>query len=130
MVIGIGIDLVEIARAERLLAAKGERAHRRLFTEGEVGYASARPEPARHFAARLAAKEAAYKALAGNALARSIGWREIEVVMDDGRPTLVLHGFARQRADELGVTRILVSMTHSEGVAGAVVVLEGVGGRG
>jgi holo-[acyl-carrier protein] synthase len=125
MVIGLGIDLVEIARVERMLAEKGERVHRRLFTPDEVAYACARTQPARHFAARLAAKEAAFKALAGNALARGIGWRDIETVMDDGRPTIVLHGRAAERAAELGVTRVLVSLSHSEGMATAVVVVEG-----
>ena len=124
MVIGLGIDLVEIARVERMLEGKEERVHRRLFTAREVAYACARSQPARHLAARLAAKEAAFKALAGNALARGIGWRDIEVVMDDGRPALELHGLARRRADEMGVARMLVSLTHSEGTAGAVVVLE------
>lgn len=125
MVIGLGIDLVEIARVERMLDGKEERVHRRLFTEREVAYALARTQPARHLAARLAAKEATFKALAGNALARGIGWRDIEVVIVDGRPTIELHGLARRRADEMGVARMLVSLTHSEGTAAAVVVLEG-----
>ena len=125
MVIGLGIDLVEIGRVERMLADKGDRVHRRLFTPGEVAYACARAQPARHFATRLAAKEATFKALAGSALARGIGWRDIETVMDEGRPTIVLHGCAAERAAELGVLRALVSLTHSEGMAAAVVVLEG-----
>ena len=125
MVIGIGIDLVDIARVVRLLHGKEERVERRLFTFREVDYANARPEPARHFAARLAAKEATFKALAGNDLARAVGWRDIEVVIrSDGRPELLLHGHSRRRADELGVSRALISLTHSETTAGAVVVLE------
>ena len=127
MVVGLGMDLVEVARIERLLhGEKGERALRRLFTEREVGYARRRPHPAQHFAARFAAKEAAYKALSGDdAVARAVGWRDIEVVPTvDGRPTLVFHGFAAQRAERLGVARVLVTLTHTDGVAGAVVVLE------
>lgn len=124
MIAGIGIDLVDIARVDRLLNAKGERALRRLFTADEVAYALARPLPAQHLAARLAAKEAAFKALAGNALARGIGWREIEVVRGDERPTLKLHGRAAERAAELGVTTIWVTLTHSMTTAGAMVVLE------
>lgn len=124
MIAGVGIDLVDIARVDRLLDAKGERALRRLFTADEVAYALARPLPAQHLAARLAAKEAAFKALSGNSLARGIGWKEIEVVRGDEHPTLTLHGRAADRAAELGVTSIWVSLTHSATTAGAVVVLE------
>lgn len=124
MIAGIGIDLVDIARVEKLLDAKGDRALRRLFTTDELEYALARARPAQHLAARLAAKEAAFKALAGNSLARGIGWREIEVVRGEHYPTLSLHGRAADRAAELGVSSILVSLTHSATTAGAVVVLE------
>lgn len=129
MIAGVGIDLVDIARVDRLLNAKGERALRRLFTADEVAYALARPLPAQHLAARLAAKEAAFKALAGNALARGIGWREIEVVRGDERPSLCLHGRAAERAAELGVTVIWVTLTHSATTAGAMVVLEAAGAQ-
>jgi holo-[acyl-carrier protein] synthase len=127
VIAGIGFDLVDIARVDRLLDAKGERALRRLFTASEVDYALSRPLPAQHLAARLAAKEAAFKALAGNSLARGIGWREIEVVRRDERPTLAFHGRAAERIAELGVTNVWVSLTHSGTTAGAMVVLE-VGG--
>ena len=127
MIAGLGIDLVDIARVQRLIDAKGEHALRRLFTADEVDYALSRALPAQHLAARLAAKEAAFKALAGNSLARTIGWREIEVVRGDHGPTLSLHGRAADRAAELGVTSIWVSLTHSATTAGATVVLETAG---
>ena len=126
MILGIGFDLVDIARVAALLADKGERAVARLFSPGETEYARARAEPARHFAARFAAKEAVYKALAGSEDARGIGWRDTEVVIEwDGRPRLVLHGRAAARAAALGVVRAHVSLTHADLVAGAMVVLEG-----
>ena len=121
---GVGIDLVDIARVDKLLDAKGERALRRLFTVDELEYALARARPAQHLAARLAAKEAAFKALAGNSLARGIGWREIEVIRGEHYPTLKFHGRAAERAAELGVTSVWVSLTHTATTAGAVVVLE------
>ncbi len=125
MILGLGIDLVDVARVQRLIDAKGERALARLFTEAEVAYARARARPAMHFAARLAAKEAAFKALAGSADARRIAWREVEVVVRaGGPPTLALHGRADFRAREIGVQHVHVSLTHTGATAGAVVVLE------
>ena len=125
MIVGIGVDLVDIERIERMLAEKGERAVRRLFSEEEARYCSARPRPAQHFAARLAAKEAAFKALAGNDLARAIGWRELEVVSRTHQaPILLLHGRAYDRASELGVVRVHLSLTHTDTSAAAFVVVE------
>ena len=125
MIVGIGVDLVDIERIERMLASKGERAVRRLFSEDEARYCSAKARPAQHFAARVAAKEAAFKALAGEPEARGIGWREIEVVPHgDGRPSLALHGLARTRADAMGVTAAWVTLSHSLTTAAAFVVLE------
>jgi holo-[acyl-carrier protein] synthase len=130
MIVGLGLDLVDIARVAQLVADKGERAMTRLFTEGEAAYAVKRADPARHLAARFAAKEAAYKALAGTEHARGIGWRDIEVVVEwDGRPTLRFHGRAAERAAELGVTHMHVSLTHADTTAAAVVVLEADAGR-
>jgi holo-[acyl-carrier protein] synthase len=125
VIVGLGVDLVEIARVRRLVESRGDRAMARLFTEGERAYAGYRADPARHLAARIAAKEAAFKALAGNDLARGIAWRELEVfAREDGGPLLRLHGRAERRAAELGVTRILVTISHTDRTAVAVVVLE------
>ncbi len=125
MIVGIGIDLVDVARMRRLLDRKGERALLRMFTEGERAYAATHPEPARQLAARAAAKEAAFKALAGNDLARGIGWRELEVVSRTHQaPILLLHGRAYERASELGVVRVHLTITHTDTTAGAFVVVE------
>jgi holo-[acyl-carrier protein] synthase len=125
MIVGLGIDLVDIARVERLLDAKGARVMARLFSDAEVAYATGRARPAMHLAARLAAKEAAFKALSGTDDARLIGWREVEVVAAAGRaPQLAFHGRAEARATELGVTSALLSLTHTDATAGAVVLLQ------
>ena len=125
MIVGLGVDAVDIARVDQLLTRHPLRAVARLFTAGEASYAGSRPDPIRHFAARLAAKEAAYKALEGNELARAIGWREIEVVAGhDGSPSLTLHGRAARRATEIGAARVWVSLTHSDNSAVAVVIVE------
>jgi len=125
MIVGVGIDLVDIQRMRRLLDRKGERALIRMFTEGERAYAATHPEPVRQLAARAAAKEAAFKALAGNDLARAIGWRELEVVSRTHQaPILLLHGRAYDRASELGVVRVHLSLTHTDTTAAAFVVVE------
>ena len=125
MILGIGVDIVEIDRMRQMIETSGEKLIKRIFTDGEARYALAHVEPALHFAARAAAKEATYKALSGNQLARGVGWREIEICLrEDGAPYLVLHGSAQERATELGVVRALVSLTHSKAAAVAVVVLE------
>ena len=125
MIAGVGIDLVDIARVERMLAQRGERLLDRLFTDAEVAYAFARARPAIHLAARLAAKEATFKALAGSDDARLIGWREVEVVPRDGHsPTLRLTGRADARARELAIRHLWLSLTHTDTAAAATVVLE------
>jgi holo-[acyl-carrier protein] synthase len=124
-VVGIGIDAVEIDRVGRMFADKGDRMLHRLFTGDELSYIKEKPLPAQHLAVRLAAKEAAYKALAGNDLARGIGWRDVEVVSrPDGAPVLRLHGRAEERFRELSGSAIHVSLTHSLTTAVAVVIVE------
>ncbi|HET9725306.1 MAG TPA: holo-ACP synthase [Gemmatimonadales bacterium] len=123
-VIGVGVDLVDLERIARLLASKGEHAMQRFFTDEERAYLSTRPEPTGHAAARIAAKEAVYKALQALPGARGVGWREIEVVRDaDGRPAIRLHGLAARLAAEHGGLTVQVSLTHSAVSAGAVAVV-------
>jgi holo-[acyl-carrier protein] synthase len=126
MIVGVGFDLVAIARVEQMLARKEQRALDRLFTAHEQQYALARARPAMHLAARLAAKEAAFKALTGSDEAKLIGWKEAEVVRgDEGPPVLHFTGRAEARAAELGVKRVHLTLSHTDEVAGGVVILEG-----
>jgi holo-[acyl-carrier protein] synthase len=125
VIVGVGFDLVAIARVEQMLARKEQRALDRLFTPHEQEYAMARARPAMHLAARLAAKEAVFKALTGSDDAKKIGWKEAEVRRgSEGPPVLVFSGRAEARAKELGVTRVHLTLSHTDEVAGAVVVLE------
>lgn len=125
-ILGVGIDLVDIDRVDRMLTRHGDRAVRRLLTEAEQAYCMQAKYPARHVAARLAAKEAAYKALQCDSDARAVGWRDSEVVLSDhGRPTLLLHGRATSAAERLNVSSALLSLTHSDRAAAAVVILVG-----
>lgn len=122
--IGLGIDLVDLERVRRMLEDKGEHAMHRLFTADERAYLATRPDPTGHAAARMAAKEAVYKAMQSLPGARAIGWRDIEVTRDEeGRPAIRLHGVAQQLAEEQGGVRIQVSLTHSSTAAGAVAVV-------
>lgn len=123
--IGVGVDLVEVSRVAAIISDKGSRVFERLLTPAERTYCESRPDPATHVAVRLAAKEAVYKALQGSDAARGIGWREIEVTRaEDGRPDVHLTGFAAARARELGVSRVLLSLSHTHLAAVAMVVLE------
>lgn len=124
--VGVGVDLVEVARVARLLSRKGDRALSRLLTDEERAYCMAQPAPAPHVAARLAAKEAVYKALQVDGAARAVGWRDTEVVRGpEGAPGVTLHGRARAAADRLGVKSVLISLSHTDTTAAAIVVLLG-----
>jgi holo-[acyl-carrier protein] synthase len=116
--IEIGVDIIEIARIERVLDRFGERFLRRIYTERErARYHGRVPE----LAVRFAAKEATMKALGTGV--RGIGWREIEILSNlRGKPVVILHGAARRRADQLGFRHLAVSLSHSRTVAIAVVV--------
>ncbi|MGE0441112.1 MAG: holo-ACP synthase [Gemmatimonadales bacterium] len=124
--IGLGIDVVDIARAEALLATHRKRVLERLLTDGELAYVESMPHPPRHLAVRLAAKEAVYKALQALPDARGIGWREIEVTRTaHGRPEIALNGTAAKVIASRPDARIHVSLTHSDLSAVAVAVIEG-----
>jgi holo-[acyl-carrier protein] synthase len=111
---GVGIDLLEIGRMERLLGRRPGIAER-LFTASEREYAAGRGSPGQHLAARFCAKEAVAKALALEAW----DYHDIEVVGGGGPPELRLSGLAQVRASELGV-EVRVSLTHTHGMAAAV----------
>jgi len=120
-VLGIGIDLVDVSEAQRLIDRWGERLLRRVLTEQERGYVLRNASPAKHLAVRLAAKEAVYKALQVLPGAREVSWRQIEVERDpQGRPTIRLHGEAARCAGEAGIS---LALTHTERTAGAVALL-------
>jgi holo-[acyl-carrier protein] synthase len=109
-----------------MLAEKGAHLFDRLLTRDEAEYCRSRAEPAEHVAVRLAAKEAVYKALQGTEAARGIGWRDIEVIRSaDGIPDVTLNGLAAQRAAEMGVKKVLLSLSHTHAAAIAVAMLVG-----
>jgi len=126
MILGLGTDIAEIPRIARSMERFGDHFLRRVYTAGEIAYCQSRNKSAaQSFAARFAAKEAGAKAL-GTGISRGISWKELEVVRAAGEaPRLALHGRAAERARQMGVTRISLSLTHSKETALAVVVMEG-----
>jgi holo-[acyl-carrier protein] synthase len=122
-IIGIGLDATEIHRIDATIARYGDRFLRRIFTDGEIAYATRRKNPVPHFAGRFAAKEAAMKAL-GTGHSQGVLWRDIEVVRaPGGPPQLRFHGGAARRLAHLGASRSLLTITHSETLAIAQVML-------
>ncbi len=123
-VLGVGIDLVDIHRVVEMLDRREEQALHKLLTPAEREFVLAQPVPARHFAARIAAKEAVYKALQSLPDARGVGWQEIEVLRSvEGRPSVRLHGLAAELDRTQGPLIIELSLSHSEMTAGAVAVV-------
>ncbi len=127
MIVGIGIDLVEISRIEAAIARFGERFLRRVFTPTEIAYCQRAAYPAERFAARFAAKEAALKAL-GTGKRGGIRWHDVEIVASpSGQPRIEFHARARERLHALGGCRAYVSLSHGRDLAIAQVILEGDG---
>jgi holo-[acyl-carrier protein] synthase len=125
-IVGIGVDVVEIPRVERILERR-PRFRERVFTPHEVAYCESKATPARSYAARWAAREAALKALGG---IRGLRWRDIHVERGPhGAPRLALEGKAAVRAAEVGADEILVSFAHEGSVATAFCLAVGHGGE-
>ena len=123
-IIGLGVDATDIPRVRQTFARYGERFLRRVFTDGEIAYCTRRRNPAPHLAGRFAAKEAAMKAL-GTGHSRGVLWKDIEVIRGGGPPRLALHGGAARRASDLRGSGSLVTITQSETLAIAQVMLLG-----
>ena len=124
-VLGIGVDLVECARIQRSMDRFGDRFLHRVFTEGEIEYSMSMKFPARHLAARFAAKEAVSKAF-GTGIGKAMGWRNIDIrKKPSGEPFLVFSGPAHELATQRGVTSAFVTLSDTEHQAMACIVLDG-----
>lgn len=122
---GLGIDLVDVPRVRALLDRHGDRFKERTFTAGEITYCDGCADPAIHYAARFAAKEAAAKALGTGLWTEGVDWKDFEVTRaDNGRPGLQLHGAAAGHAAALGVRHAHLSLSHTRELAIAQVILE------
>jgi holo-[acyl-carrier protein] synthase len=124
MIVGSGIDLAEIERIQHSMDRYGQRFLDRVYTAAEQAYCLGKRKAAESLAARFAAKEAGAKAL-GTGISHGVNWLEIEVVREPGgRPALRFHGRAAEFANRLGATRAALSITHTNTLAMASVVLE------
>jgi len=128
MILGLGLDLVEVARIERILGddapGRARRFLDRCFTRGEQATCEARRDRASGYAARFAAKEAVVKALGAPS---GVRWTDVEVVRAGGPPRVRLAGAAEAAARSRGVSRVHLTLTHDGGMAAAAAVLEGEG---
>lgn len=121
-IVGIGLDVVELARIARMQVRFGQALARRILTAEELRLVPMRTVP--YLAARFAGKEAAVKAL-GTGFTKGIIFQHIEIItLDSGQPTLTLSGKAAEVATALGVSAMYISLTHGRDTAAAVVILE------
>ncbi len=124
MIVGTGIDVIEVARVAAAIERFGRRFVERLFTPAEIRYCESKFNKAERYAARFAAKEAGLKAI-GTGWNRGVAWTEVEVRRDPGgRPTLAFSGKAAEFAAQLGVRRASLSLSHTKDQAIASVILE------
>ncbi len=121
-IVGLGFDVTDIPRVADILRRYGDHFLRRAFTEHEIAYCTRRRNPAPHLAGRFAAKEAAMKAL-GTGHSRGVTWKDVEVFRIAGPPELRLHGEAGRIAEHMRVRRTLLTISHSDLLAMAQVLL-------
>jgi len=124
MICGIGIDLIENGRLEKIIEKEGIKFLKRVFSSGEIKYCGKHVQSSIHYGARFAAKESFLKAL-GIGLGRGIKLSDIEVVHDkNGKPVLALYGEAKVQIEKRKITKIHLSLTHTKKYATAIVLLE------
>jgi len=124
LIVGTGVDLAEVARIRSSMERFGDRFRDRVFTPHEIAYVEKKANKYERYAGRFAAKEAGMKAI-GTGWKRGVRWHDFEVVnLPSGRPTLKLYGVAADVANQLGVTAIQLSITHTSELGMAHVILE------
>jgi holo-[acyl-carrier protein] synthase len=123
VIIGAGVDIVEIARMKKAALKWDEKFLGRIFTGRELDYANAKKFPYQHLAARFAAKEAVLKAF-GDASINNMQWKNIEIINNkDGKPIVKLTGEAKRTLDRMGARDIIVSLSHTKNYAVANAIL-------
>lgn len=124
MIIGTGVDLVEIDRFRKVIERLKDRFILRVFTANEQQFCKEHRDPVPHFAVRFAAKEALFKAL-GTGWAKGVTWLDVEVRRErQDAPTMLLHGEAQRLSSAMGANKVHLSLSHSDQWAIAMVILE------
>lgn len=124
-ILGTGVDIIETARIHESIEKFGDRFLNRCFWPAEIAYCQGMKFPARHIAARFAAKEAISKAF-GTGIGRQLGWKDMEIRRrDSGEPYVVLHGKGAELAQVRGMTDAFVSLSHCNDYAAASAILVG-----
>lgn len=125
MILGIGVDIVDISRIERALAQHGDRFRDRVFTAREIVYCEELARRGERYATRFAAKEAARKAIGAATPVTALSWRDVEIIAsNEGAPQLQFHGRAAELIKRLQIARAHISLSHATDQAIAFVVLE------
>ena len=125
MILGTGIDIIEVARIRASLEKFGERFGQRVLLPDEIAYCLSHKDSAPFVAARFAAKEAISKAF-GTGIGAQLGWQDIEICKkESGEPFVVLHGNGKKLFEARGAKQLLVSLSHTDNYAAATAVLEG-----
>jgi holo-[acyl-carrier protein] synthase len=124
MILGVGIDIIEVARIQSSHERFGERFLNRILHPNEIGYCLSHRVPAPFLAARFAAKEAISKAF-GTGIGAQLGWRDMEVGRkESGEPYVILHGGGQRLLTERKARAVLISLSHTQAHAAAVAILE------
>ena len=125
MILGIGIDIIEVARIASSFEKFGERFVNRILLPDEIAYCRSHKNPAPFIAARFAAKEAISKAF-GTGIGAALGWQDMEIRRKkSGEPFVVLHGKGEELFAARGAKQLLISLSHTANYAAATAVLEG-----
>ncbi len=125
MIVGLGVDIAEVARIQAAIERHGQTFLRRVYAPAEIEYCERYKNKYERYAGRFAAKEAAMKAL-GTGWSHGVRWVDVQVARQKGgRPAIVLSGEAAQVAERLGVKHIALSITHTAAQAFAQVIFEG-----
>lgn len=125
MILGTGIDIIEVDRIRASHEKFGERFLKRILKPAEIAYCLSHKNPAPHLAARFAAKEAISKAF-GTGIGHQLGWQDMEIGRkESGEPFVILHDNGQKLLAQRGGSKVHVSLSHTVNYAAAVVVLEG-----
>jgi len=124
MIVGTGIDIIEVDRIKNSIQKYSDRFKKKIFTQKEIDYCDSQAEPAKHFAARFSVKEAVLKCF-GTGMSGGILWKDIEVdKLESGQPILNLYGKGEKIFDQLNLKQIHISITHDKSYAVAHAIAE------